>query len=493
MHNSPSFIFCSFQSSVSGVLSTSNPPDSAATSSPGGLVLVASQSPGGGLILNKISPQPLSASQGQQGLFTSQLNTAPGAPSGSFSVNNGAPLHNQGSVAQNPPCSAGSFSSGGTGLNLRSCDANSNTYSAGHGQTLSFGACGSGISKNLPLSPSSSIGGSNCITHNSNMSQTLPFGMISSSSNKTGLLTSFSQSSSPKGMINFSQAQNTDIITSSIIDMNQRNLLPDKTFTSTSMFSQQVLSQPQPFIYSSPTTVAMEEIPGHSHTYQTHKFQQQQEERPSHHKTQFETRQQQRFETISPPTVSSTKDPTTDYIFDVMGQGIASGPHSNNKAQHIISPDPPSDGVLASLHGQSGLGGQVGSCFGGHFSKSAPLQGSLFGQENQSQCCHPPHQNTQVSTTELMAGPSGLQSAVKEMVCSIIFHLIIFFNLCMPLACPTRSKVHDTACTMLVSLFPVNFRHKKLSPHVLWKSTADFVVESKKMYTESLFIGCYNL
>ena len=296
------------------------------------------------------------------------------------------------------------------------CNTSSNMYSTCHAGNN----CGTSLHPSF--CSANNFGGSSS-------AQTLPFGMTSgNSSNKSQLLTSLSQNCSSKGLgVNMSQAHTSGIDTSNtIIDMNHKNLLSDKAVTSASIFSLQ-----QAPSHSSPTTVDMEEISLHCHT---NRLQQVAVETGQlTHTTQFERCQQQRFETISPPTVPSTPDPAADSIFNVSDHRIPStcslaavntGKLLEAKTQ-FASQAGPSNEVLVSLQTGSDLDGRARSCFDGHFSKNAPRQSSMFGlddhQLNQPQNTHHHqphlHHNAQDSTTQLIVGTSSiLQTSVKHMV-----------------------------------------------------------------------------
>ncbi|GFR73058.1 calmodulin-binding transcription activator [Elysia marginata] len=405
--------------------SSSSPTGLSQTSSAGGLVLVASQSPGGGLVLNKISPQP--QPQAQNAPFSAQLNTAPGAPSASFAT----PFPNVGSSSMHL----------NSGLRVPMCEASSKTFTTSMGQATKKHS----IPQHLLFSSAGPSRGTDCIIYNNNTSQTLPFGSTTCGSNVCSRLqpaTSLSQNRTSKATeINMSHTQTPNISTSnSILDMNNRNLLPEKVVCATSMFSYlQVPSQSHPFINSSfPTTVDMEEISTQCHTSQPQQQQQQQEIgktemlRPA---TKFEISQQQRFETISPPTVTLNSDPTAGYVFNVGSQAISNSvvlatmdsgnPSQNNACQATETAKPPGE-LLAPLQTNTNLtGGQArSSCFNNHFTKASSLQGSMFvfdtDQSSQSQDVHvQPHltPNAQDSNPHLMACTSSvLQTSIKNMM-----------------------------------------------------------------------------
>ncbi|RUS80061.1 hypothetical protein EGW08_012178 [Elysia chlorotica] len=407
-------------SCVSGMSSVGSCQGPGHTTSPGSLVLVASQSPGGSLVLNKISPQPQA-----QGLFSAQLDTAPGAPSSSVhSVGGGGTFQVQGTS---------SSIDHSHGMSLSACETSSHTYSSCH--------TGNNCSASQQHHPFSSTSTCNVDGGSSSAQQALPFGMAScsnsSSSNKSQLLTSLSHQSCgglSKGMVlNLSQLQTSGIYTSNtVVDMNHKNLISDKAVTSASIFNSHRHPAPS---HTSSTAIEMEEMSLHSSQHQHHHQSVSDTSQLSHsHTTQFERCQQQRFETISPPTVPSTPDPATDSIFSVRDHRIpALGSLSTVDAgsKSLENKAGSSDDVLAAFQSGSDLGGCVARfCFDGHSKSAGPRQCSMFGLDehqlnspsqnahHHSHLHHHHHQqNAQDSTAQLIVGTSSiLTNSVKHML-----------------------------------------------------------------------------
>ncbi|GFN96476.1 calmodulin-binding transcription activator 1, partial [Plakobranchus ocellatus] len=395
-----------------------------------GLVLAASQSPGGSLVLNKISSEPVVpvlSAHSQQGLFDSHLNTAPGAPSSCFAVSNnnsvlGTPHFSQGRGVHNLALSVGGSTSSlnnGTAQNLHAGSTPCNTDRA-----ISLGANNESISKNLLFCTSSNIVSSNQIDHNIATAQTLPFDISSKGDNKLQVNASFSPIHEAKDVAHVSPNQNSGF-SSNIININQKNLLSTKAIPSIPVispnFSQQRPSQTQPFVYSSPTTTVMEGVQVHNHSNHSHKSNQ----FPQQHNVQNYRDQQQRFETISPPTVINTSSQKVDNVFSAKGpdilntfDGINTVKNMEGKPHHTTLCTS-SEQALVTSHMQPEFGCHAVSSLEEQSSKRDTLRDPVFSLHHQLQQPQNLHQhlhNPQASTSDLMASQARLPSSLKDSI-----------------------------------------------------------------------------